>query len=159
MNSIFNLNFLAENSKNIFEFMKNIAEVIVCHNKVMKEFLVGEGIDEKKIVVLEIFDYLQEKQLISPKFEKSITVAGNLDVEKCAYIKDLSKLNGINIHLYGPNFDEQLNDFSNIHYNRMHKIPSDDLIHYMQSQYPNNQILTHRLSTIAVSYPNNYTHQ
>lgn len=99
-----------------FEFMKNIANVLVCHNKIMKEFLVSEGIDEKKIVVLEIFDYLQQKRLISPKFEKSITVAGNLDVEKCAYIKDLSKLNGIDIHLYGPNFDERLNDFSNIHY-------------------------------------------
>lgn len=99
-----------------FVFMKNIADVIVCHNKVMKEFLINEGIDEKKIIVLEIFDYLQDKQLVSPKFEKSITVAGNLDVEKCAYIKDLSKLNGIDIHLYGPNYDEQLNDFSNVHY-------------------------------------------
>ena len=37
------------------------------------------------------------------KFERSISIAGNLDIKKSAYISQLGKL-GVVVNLYGPNF-------------------------------------------------------
>ncbi len=127
--------------KHEFEFMLEIADIIIVHNKVMKKWFMERGVDERKLVTLEIFDYLQdvdergddaidtkinsEKSFSTGKancgektisFEKSITVAGNLDTEKCGYIKELAEIKGIKVHLYGPNFNEDLRQFLNITY-------------------------------------------
>jgi len=103
--------------KREFEFMLEIADIIIVHNEVMKKWFMERGVEEKKLVTLGIFDYIQdeykEKSII---FEKSITVAGNLDIEKCGYIKELADLKGIKVHLYGPNFNEALKDSGDITY-------------------------------------------
>lgn len=116
-----------------FEFMKNIADVVICHNEVMKRYLVEEGLDSTKIVVLEIFDYLQNKKAEKPMFKTSITVAGNLDTEKCGYIGELSKLEDIDINLYGPNFNENQKKYKNIHYHG--SFPPDEVPNHLTSGF------------------------
>lgn len=100
-----------------FDTMLELADVLIVHNDVMKRWFVNRGVEGKKLISLEIFDYLQdeaeEKEI---KFEKSITIAGNLDTTKCGYIRQLGSLSGIKIHLYGPNFDDSLRSFENIEY-------------------------------------------
>lgn len=103
--------------KHEFETMLKIADIIIVHNQKMEQYFMEQGIPENRLVVLKIFDYLQKKENpLCPKFEKRITVAGNLDVEKCGYIAELTKLTNIEVNLYGPNFDERMKDCSHIHY-------------------------------------------
>ncbi|CUM74777.1 beta-1%2C6-galactofuranosyltransferase [Anaerostipes hadrus] len=108
-----------------FAIMCMLADVIIVHNDKMKDFFVKKGIPKEKLVVLEIFDYLQKKDSNKTKkyFEKQITVAGNLDINKCKYIGELCKLNKIKIQLYGPNFDNKMKKYSNIQYGG--SVPSD----------------------------------
>lgn len=108
-----------------FAIMCMLADVIIVHNDKMKDFFVKKGIPKEKLVVLEIFDYLQKKDSNKTKkyFEKQITVAGNLDINKCKYIGELCKLNKIKIQLYGPNFDNKMKNYSNIQYGG--SVPSD----------------------------------
>ena len=100
-----------------FQMMLELADAIIVHNDIMKKWFIEQGVDERKLVSLEIFDYLQEdasnKQII---YEKSIIVAGNLDTEKCGYIKELASLDGVKIHLYGPNFNDELMKTGNVEY-------------------------------------------
>lgn len=103
--------------KREFETMLEIADVLIVHNDWMAEFFKQHGVPEKKLVVLEIFDYLQDSESAAvPTFEKKITVAGNLDTKKCAYIKGLSELQGVEVQLYGPNFDPAMKGCTHIHY-------------------------------------------
>ncbi len=100
-----------------FAFMMEIADAIIVHNDVMKQYFRQFDIPESRLISLEIFDYLQEpKEHSLPAFEKSITVAGNLDTSKCGYISGLAELKNIEVNLYGPNFDERMADQPNIHY-------------------------------------------
>ena len=97
-----------------FKFMMRIADVLIVHNNVMREFFIAKGFDKKKIVVLEIFDYLRnadDEKL--PAFEPSVTIAGNLDIKKSGYLSMLPMLD-CRFHLYGPNYS--LKDAPNITY-------------------------------------------
>lgn len=90
--------------KSEFKFMMKIADVLIVHNNVMRDFFISKGFDKKKIVVLEIFDYLRDEcDNTFPIFEKSLTVAGNLDVKKSSYLANLSDVK-CKFYLYGPNF-------------------------------------------------------
>lgn len=112
--------------KKEFEIMVELADIIVVHNNKMYRWFMENGIEEKKLVNLEIFDYIQnvdENKKI--KFSKTITVAGNLDINKCKYINHLSEIEGININLYGPNFDENMRKFPNIDYKG--SFPTDEI--------------------------------
>ncbi len=103
--------------KNEFEFMLQIADVFIVHNEIMADYFVEKGVQREKIVELEIFDYLlkQPNQEL-PQFEKSITIAGNLDTTKCGYISELCDLESIKVNLYGSLVDEKLKDYDNIEY-------------------------------------------
>lgn len=83
-----------------------VADGIVAHNPIMKSFLVKQGLSEKKIVSLDIFDYLIpsfiEKEKLSK--EQPIIVAGNLAQEKAGYLYKLPVEPSYN--LYGVGFDE-----------------------------------------------------
>lgn len=103
-----------EYHKHEFKFMLEIADVLIVHNNVMRDFFVKKGFDKEKIVVLEIFDYLRDKCADAlPVFEKSITIAGNLDVKKSAYLAELPNLDCV-FHFYGPNYS--MGDAENITY-------------------------------------------
>ena len=103
--------------KNEFNFMLSIADSIIVHNDTMKAFFIKKGIPENKLVSLKIFDYLMDKEATSKNvtFEWAISIAGNLDVNKSAYIAQLGKL-GIIVHLYGPNFSHSLEQYQDIQY-------------------------------------------
>lgn len=103
--------------KNEFNTMLSLANIIIVHNDKMKSFFIQKGYPKNKLISLGIFDYLQ-KPLENKKvtFEKSISIAGNLDIKKSAYIAQLGQLLTVKVHLYGPNFEHSLAQFSNIEY-------------------------------------------
>ena len=94
--------------KKEFDLMIELADVIIVHNQKMLDWFVSTGIPENKLISLDIFDYLQDNEYQRPEFERSINVAGNLDVEKCKYIAQLKDIDGVDVHLYGPNFDKSM---------------------------------------------------
>lgn len=103
--------------KSEFESMLALVDVLIVHNDRMAEFFRQRGVPEEKLVLLHIFDYLQDHEpATAPAFEKKITVAGNLDTKKCAYIKELSRLHDVEVQLYGSNFDPAMKDCAHIHY-------------------------------------------
>lgn len=100
-----------------FQDMLDLADVMIVHNQKMKDWFVTRGVPSEKLISLEIFDYLQPSLAKEPpSFAKSITVAGNLDTEKCGYIAQLGQLSGVSVNLFGPNYNEQLDKYKNIHY-------------------------------------------
>ena len=87
--------------------------VIISHNKRMKQYLINHGISENKIVALELFDYLANKDSTdehSLHFNR-INIAGNLSRHKTGYIYDLINLNpkAYSFILFGPNYEEDGN--------------------------------------------------
>lgn len=112
-----------EYHKHEFEFMLQIADVLIVHNDVMKDFFISKGVPKEKLVVLGIFDYLRDDyagQL--PTFERSITIAGNLDVKKSAYLGQLPNIH-CQFHLYGPNYS--LGEANNVDYGGI--LPPDQI--------------------------------
>ena len=100
-----------------FNLMMELADVLIVHNEIMKKYFVDLGFPEDHIVSLDIFDYLQDGDLKElPSFERSITIAGNLDTNKCVYIGQLGVVGDVGVHLYGPNFDEIMRQYNNITY-------------------------------------------
>lgn len=94
---------------------------IICHNTMMKNYLVQSGIDENKVISLEIFDYLLEKKEKLPEVECKkryavVNIAGNLSKEKATYLYQLTELEKLNysVNLYGPQYEGSKND--SIHY-------------------------------------------
>lgn len=85
-------------------------DAIICHNEHMKEHLILQGVPERKLVCLELFDYLLPSPATPSTEEKSLVIAGNLNEKKCGYIYELAK-QGLDctINLYGMNFNEALN--------------------------------------------------
>lgn len=88
--------------------MFKIADIIIAHNLVMKELLIEYGVDENKIISLEIFDYLVSKNNDVEKKGSSedIVVAGNLDPKSSGYVYKLNdtKISNLNFNLYGVNY-------------------------------------------------------
>lgn len=88
--------------KREFEFMLEIADALIVHNRVMKSFFRDRGVKNIPVIELGIFDYLQKS---APKkqteFERKVIVAGNLDVKKSGYIGKLPKLNSVSFELFG----------------------------------------------------------
>lgn len=103
--------------KHEFEVMLELADIIIVHNYKMREWFIERGVAEHRVISLDIFDYLQNiDEGKRAQFEKSITIAGNLDTTKCGYIGKLGELKDIKIHLYGPGFNEVLLNSDNIEY-------------------------------------------
>lgn len=117
-----------------FQTMLALADVFIVHNQSMKQWFLEQGVDEKKLIILEIFDYLYEDVADKEyQYSKSITVAGNLDTEKCGYIGRLGQLKGVPVDLYGPNFDESLNQYANITYHG--SFPSDEVPYQLKKGF------------------------
>ncbi|MBQ9659592.1 MAG: hypothetical protein IJV31_12735 [Clostridia bacterium] len=81
----------------------NSYKYIIAHNNKMKQYLIEKGIDENKIYVLELFDYIckGEKVNTTPNINDiNIVYTGNF--EKSPFIKQLedSKMK-FNLFLYG----------------------------------------------------------
>ena len=102
--------------KNEFEFMLHLSDVFIVHNNIMKTFFIKKGIPERKIVVLEIFDYLYSYESTMPKFSRTVSIAGNLDIYKSQYIGRLVEIKDVQFNLYGGNFDKNMCDYDYINY-------------------------------------------
>ena len=114
--------------KHIDETMYKIADYIIAHNSLMKNYLVNQGIDDKKIYELGIFDYLAENNLAEKeiKYSKTINIAGNLDTNKCKYIKGLNTLDkSVKVNLYGLNFNKDILNSESISYKGA--FPADEI--------------------------------
>ena len=111
--------------KHEFEVMLELADIIIVHNEKMLKYFVDNGVPESKLVNLKIFDYLQDNKNSVPRFEKAITIAGNLDITKCGYIGELRKLTTVGVKLYGPNFDETMKELPNVNY--MGSFPANEI--------------------------------
>lgn len=85
------------------------ADVVICHNKKMKQYLIDCGVKSDKLIELGIFDYLYDltKQIGTPTTD--VVIAGNLSPQKCGYIYKLASENpNLKISLYGIGLDETL---------------------------------------------------
>lgn len=93
-----------------------LADVIIAHNREMKQYLLAQGI-KKPMVELKLFDYLMEKEpehTMGPK-TSDVIIAGNLDGNKAGYLKELKNLADTEFILYGPGYQESMNG-KNINY-------------------------------------------
>lgn len=101
-----------ERLKEELDFYKTCNRVIA-HNEKMKQYLVENGIDKDKIVVLELFDYLTDCDAINSQIqtEPIIVYSGMLNEKKAPFIYDLDadKME-FSMNLYGI---EYKSDFSN----------------------------------------------
>ena len=122
--------------KSEFDTMLSLADVIIVHNDKMKDFFIKKGFPETKLVSLKIFDYLIDSKPsdsnANAKFERSISIAGNLDIKKSAYISQLGKL-GVVVNLYGPNFSHLLEKYKEIKYHG--SFPASDIPNHLNSGF------------------------
>lgn len=93
-------------------------DYIIAHNKKMKQYLMENGIKENKIVCLEIFDYLCQTKIRKIEKANNVSIAGNLDTNKCGYIYEFANDNpDIKVELCGGNYNyEKGNSISNLLY-------------------------------------------
>lgn len=87
-----------------FEFIKEISDMLIVHNDVMKKYFERSGVKKSKIITLEIFDYLHEGVGNNKVFEKTINFAGNLSREKSPFLDQIGELSPLKFRLYGPDF-------------------------------------------------------
>ena len=75
-----------------------LMDVIICHDEVMKRYLIKRGIDGNKLINLQLFDYLTEEENKEHNLSDGIAIAGNLAPDKSGYI---DKIKDLPLHLYG----------------------------------------------------------
>lgn len=100
-----------------FNLMLSIGDVFIVHNDVMRQFFIDKGIEANCIISLEIFDYLGIQTNTNKIFERSVTIAANLDLYKSPFLLKLKKIEHLKVHLYGSNYvDEICENAVNIKY-------------------------------------------
>ena len=105
----------SEKEIKLFDFAVSCSDLLVAHNENMCDYLSAvRGISPQKIVSLGLFDYKASSPDSKISFEKSISIAGNLDSNKSAYLKVLPDL-GLPVYLYGMNYNNK-NSSKNIIY-------------------------------------------
>jgi hypothetical protein len=84
-----------------------VSDSIIVHNKAMLKLLSSLGIAEKKMVNLEIFDYIIDESIPLVKTEKlsGIIVAGNLSPAKSGYLYNIP--DDLKMNLYGINYNAE----------------------------------------------------
>ena len=92
-----------------FQFMLDHSDIFIVHNQVMKDYFIHKGIENDRIVVLEIFDYLQTYKPHLPRFSTSVVIAGNLDHVKSKYILELYKIHDLHFKIYSSGKYAQIN--------------------------------------------------
>lgn len=99
--------------------MLNAFDKVICHNSSMREYMLGHGFSDEKLINLEIFDYLCADNGRKPQLTDGadVAVAGNLAPTKSGYVYDMDVSN-IHLNLYGINFDENaFQGEENVRYN------------------------------------------
>lgn len=93
-----------------YKLMLQIADVLIVHNERMKSFFIEKGVPKHRLITLKIFDYIYTEEMNKAKFDRSITIAGNLSLWKSPYVAKLGELAPMRIHLYGPYYSKDLLD-------------------------------------------------
>lgn len=108
-----------------FHFLKEF-DVCICHNDKMKEWLIGQGFDSRRLLILGPFDYLTNSPVKNASFQRGVCLAGNLSPEKCGYLPALCQIltGKVPLHLYGQGI-ENLSTSSDICYHG--SFPPDEL--------------------------------
>lgn len=106
--------------------MLYVSDVVIVHNRQMREWLSNRGFEKTKFVELEIFDYLApgfepEEDLT---FEPNVYVAGNLTREKAGYVYELCKYLSVNWKLFGKGYEPAVAT-ANVYYGGI--VNADDL--------------------------------
>lgn len=127
------LRFSRKSDKSEIKFLNEYSSII-CHNEKMKEYLIKNGINEKKLISLEVFDYLfkDSDKLLSRNNNNEIVIAGNLSEEKSPYVYLLNHIpEGVKFNLFGPNFKQY--DSKNIEY--IGQYPPEKLPYILKGNY------------------------
>ena len=105
---------------------------IIVHNNSMKKFLANMGISEKKMISLEIFDYILDENIEGASGEDKdapVIIAGNLDRKKAEYVYSLP--DNVDFNLYGIHYDNTPG--GNIKY--FGSFPPDELVNVMEGAF------------------------
>ncbi len=108
---------------------------IIVHNNKMASYLKNMKIDESKLTVLQIFDYLMPAFNINDKRNRpaekgsGVVIAGNLSKKKAGYVYDLPLT--LQYNLYGTNFIGQLRE--NVNYCGCYK--ADELALFLNGSF------------------------
>lgn len=115
------------------QYFWELADVIIAHNKQMKEYLMPR-VGNKPIIELEIFDYLMSRidEKEAKKKQKKIVIAGNLDGDKAGYLWKLKEVRGCSFELYGPHYDIKMSG-DNVEYKGVY--PPDELSNYIDGGF------------------------
>ena len=128
------LRYKSNNNSKEFKAMLQHSDVIIVHNAKMLQWFAEQNVEEKKLVNLQIFDYLSDNANVEyPKFKRAIIIAGNLDICKATYLSELSRIKNIEIHLYGPNYNENNYKNNNLYYHG--SFPSDEIPHKLKEGF------------------------
>ena len=119
------------------EQMLGLADYLICHNDHMIELLASQGIDRRKMISLDFFDYLssngEDSQEGIPKAnDEGIIIAGNLDPRWCEYIYTSMDEINVPINLYGVNFNKEIADKRTNYYG---EFDPDTLIRVMKGKF------------------------
>ena len=99
----------AETEARLFDFAIRFSDVLITHNGNMSDYLINvRKVPAEKLVPLGLFDYHFPASSVKKEivFEKSISIAGNLDRNKCLYLQHLPLLKDCAFHLYGLNYTD-----------------------------------------------------
>ncbi len=108
-------------SENMPDSLSNVlaySDVLIVHNKAMREWLEANGAAGKTMIELNVFDYLTNAPFAEDDIDawKSLTFAGNLRPDKCGFLKRVNELTGLDWYLYGPKFDPKVFNAPCMHY-------------------------------------------
>ena len=102
-----------------------LADRIIVHNSRMLAWYKSIGVESRRLVTLEVFDYLTDKQ-VKERFIHSadfhtVVITSNLNPKAAVYLKFLKTYSNLRWELFGPNFSEQDTGGPNIIYNGVFK--------------------------------------
>lgn len=111
---------------------KNI--FLIVHTNKMKDFLLLKGIDDERIIILGIFDYISSSIYIDRGyFGNEIIIAGNLSIEKNGFLTKAHNCKNLRFNLYGVGIDEKLLQNDNFDY--YGSFAPDELIENLNGSY------------------------
>lgn len=118
-----------------FAFLNNF-DHIIAHNNSMKSILLKNGVNEGKIKIINLFDYLTSVNInikSSQKNYRNVNIGGNLSLNKAGYVYKLAKLHisNYNYSLFGPYFDGKSTE--HVTYNGV--FPAEELPKHINSGF------------------------
>lgn len=88
-----------------------MADAVILHNEKMAEAVAGCGILREKLIALQCFDYLtggddlQGHERCDAHVPLTVNVAGNLNVERSGWLREIGAIPGLKWNLFGPYYD------------------------------------------------------